>query len=174
MKSERKGRPRRPRVARIGVSLEGDLLVRLDQFLEGKGYSNRSQGIRDIVRARFVEEAWEQDERPTVATVNLVYDHHQRELLDRLASIQHEALERIVSTIHVHLDHDHCLEVLVLRGPARELKALGDRLIATRGVLHGTMSLSTSGVDLGGRAGTDAPAAAPGHSHGPGEHGHRH
>ena len=147
----KKPQPPVDRVARIGVSLEGDLLAQLDRFLERKGYSNRSQGIRDIVRARFVQEDWERGDRPSVATVNLVYDHHKREIMERLATIQHDALERIVSTLHVHLDHEHCLEVLVLRGKASDLKDLGDKLMATRGVLHATLSFSTTGADLGRR-----------------------
>jgi CopG family nickel-responsive transcriptional regulator len=152
-------------VSRIGVSLEPALLGQLDLWLDQKGYTNRSQGIRDIVRARFIQEDWERGDRATVATVNLVYDHHKRELMERLAALQHDHLDNIVSSLHVHLDAQHCLEVLVLRGKGRELKALGERLIATKGVLHGTISF----------AGTNTPAgkgkrgAAPGHSHDSGE-----
>ncbi|MBI3726326.1 nickel-responsive transcriptional regulator NikR [bacterium] len=134
------------RVARFTVSIEGDLLVELDRYLREKGYTNRSQGVRDIVRARFVQEEWERGERSTIATVNLVYDHHKRELMEKLAHVQHEHLETIVSALHVHLDHEHCLEVLVLRGPGRELKRLGESLMATRGVIHGSMSFSTTGT----------------------------
>jgi CopG family nickel-responsive transcriptional regulator len=152
------------RADRITISLEPDLLAELDRFLERKGYTNRSQGIRDIVRARFVQEEWQSGDRPTVATVNLVYDHHKRELMERLAHLQHENLDRIVSALHIHLDHEHCLEVLVLRGPGRELQALGDALIATKGVIHGTISFST--------AGTVADTARR-HDH-PHPHRHRH
>jgi len=154
------------RTDRVTISLEPDLLAELDRFLERKGYSNRSQGIRDIVRARFVQEEWQTGRRATVATVNLVYDHHKRELMERLAHLQHENLERIVSSLHIHLDHEHCLEVLVLRGPGRELKELGDALIATRGVIHGTMSFSTAGsaADTARRSGHRHPHAHP-HKH---------
>ncbi len=153
------------RVVRFTVSLEDELLAELDRFLAQKGYTNRSQGIRNIVRARFVQDDWERGDKPTVATVNLVYDHHNREILERLAHAQHMALDRIVSTVHIHLDHTRCLEVLILRGPAGELRELGDRLIATRGVLHGTMSFST----------TAAEKTLSAH-HEPGEHArpHRH
>jgi CopG family nickel-responsive transcriptional regulator len=154
------------RADRITISLEPDLLAELDRFLERKGYQNRSQGIRDIVRGRFVQEEWETGNRQTVATVNLVYDHHKRELMERLAHLQHEHLDTIVSALHVHLDHQHCLEVLVLRGPGRELRALGDALIATKGVIHGTMSFST--------AGTVADTAHRGDHHHPHRHPHRH
>ncbi len=152
------------RAVRFTVSLEPELLDELDEFLRQRGYTNRSQGIRNIVRARFVQDEWERGDQPTAATVSLVYDHHQREILDRLASAQHEHLEKIVSSTHVHLDHDNCLEVLILRGKAGELREFGNRLIATRGVLHGAMTFSTTRAEL-----------APGHhSHGHHEHDHDH
>ncbi len=149
------------KVARFTVSLESELLDELDRFLAEKGYTNRSQGIRNIVRSRFVQEQWERGDHPTVATVNLVYDHHQRDVLDRLANIQHDHLAEIVSATHVHLDHDHCLEVLILRGRAGALRELGDRLIATRGILHGTMSFGTTGVELSARRASRAEPAPP-------------
>src|SRR5260221_4084497 len=99
-------------VARMSVSLEDDLLVELDRFLARKGYKNRSQGLRDIVRARFIQEEWEGGDGPSVATLSLVYDHRKRELLERLAAAQHDALDKIVSALHVHLDRERCLEVL--------------------------------------------------------------
>ncbi|HZV01407.1 MAG TPA: nickel-responsive transcriptional regulator NikR [Planctomycetota bacterium] len=152
------------RAVRFTVSLEPELLVQLDEFLRQRGYTNRSQGIRNIVRGRFVQDEWERGDQPTAATVSLVYDHHQREILDRLASAQHEHLDKIVSSTHVHLDHDNCLEVLILRGKAGELREFGNRLIATRGVLHGAMTFSTTRAEL-----------APGHSHhGDDDHGHGH
>ena len=136
------------RVTRVGISLEEELLRRFDAYLQRKGYSNRSQALRDLVREKLVEEEWRDDEAETVATVNIVYDHHKRELLDTLAELQHDHLDQIVSTLHVHLDHEHCLEILVLRGRARDLRALGDKLVATKGVLHGTMSFGTTGKSL--------------------------
>jgi CopG family nickel-responsive transcriptional regulator len=142
-------------ISRIGVSLEPALLSQLDTYLEQKGYSNRSQGIRDIVRGRFIQEEWERGDRATVATVNLVYDHHKRDLMERLAAVQHGHLDAIVSSLHVHLDEAHCLEVLVLRGKGRDLRALGEKLIATKGVLHG--SLSFSGTNARGALGHDHP-----------------
>ena len=153
-------------VSRIGVSLEPALLGQLDLYLEQKGYTNRSQGIRDIVRARFIQEDWERGDRSTVATVNLVYDHHKRELMERLATAQHEHLDNIVSSLHVHLDEQHCLEVLVLRGRGRDLRVLGEKLIATKGVLHGTISFSgTSGA---------GPSIGSGKGHGHSHDGHDH
>jgi CopG family nickel-responsive transcriptional regulator len=145
-------------VSRIGVSLEPALLGQLDLYLEKKGYTNRSQGIRDIVRARFIQEDWERGDRATVATVNLVYDHHKRELMERLANVQHDHLDQIVSALHVHLDAHYCLEVLVLRGRGSDLKTLGEKLIATKGVLHGTISFS-------GTSAAGPSITGHGHSH---------
>ena len=136
------------RVTRVGISLEEELLRKFDAYIHRKGYTNRSQALRDLVREKLVEEEWRDGEAETVATVNIVYDHHKRELLDTLAELQHGHLDQIVSTLHVHLDHEHCLEILVLRGRAYDLRALGDKLIATRGVLHGTMSFGTTGQSL--------------------------
>lgn len=159
------------RVVRFTVSLEEELLEQLDSYLEEKGYTNRSQGIRNLVRGKFVQEEWERGDRLTVATVNLVYDHHNREILDRLAHAQHMSLNEIVSTVHVHLDHSRCLEVLILRGKASALRELGDRLIATRGVLHGTMSFSTTANELVSEGGRGARGRLPAHDH---AHAHPH
>jgi CopG family nickel-responsive transcriptional regulator len=159
-----------PRAVRFTVSLEPELLEQLDEFLSLRGYDNRSQGIRNIVRARFVQDEWERGDQPTAATVSLVYDHHQREILDRLASAQHEHLDKIVSSTHVHLDHDNCLEVLILRGKAGALREFGNRLIATRGVLHGAMTFSTTRAELV----EPATRERRGHSHDHGSHEHDH
>jgi len=160
-----------PRTVRFTVSLEPELLGQLDDFLRQHGYTNRSQGIRNIVRDRFVQDEWERGDQHTAATVNLVYDHHKREILDRLASTQHEYLHLIVSSVHVHLDHDNCLEVLILRGRAGELRELGNRLITTRGVLHGTMTFSTTRAELAEGGRDDAPVP---HTHGRGGVPHVH
>lgn len=170
-----------PRAVRFTISLEAELLAQLDQYLRLRGYTNRSQGVRNIVRARFVQEEWERGDTLTAATVNLVYNHHQREILDRLADAQHERLELIVSSTHVHLDHDNCLEVLILRGKAGELREFGNRLIATRGVLHGTMSFSTTKAELADDVNEGArgepephPEGHVGHSHGGPRGSHAH
>jgi CopG family transcriptional regulator, nickel-responsive regulator len=136
-------------LVRFGLAMDERLLARLDRWVERREYPNRSEAVRDLVREGLVEEEWETGDRETVATISLVYDHHARLLPGRLMAAQHRSYAEIVSALHVHMDADHCLEVLVVRGRARRLRALADRLIATRGVKHGRLTLATTGRDLG-------------------------
>ena len=121
---------------RFGVAMDRGLLERFDELVDRRGYQNRSEALRDLVRKELDEDAWQRGTQ-TVATITIVYDHHVRELTDRLTSIQHDHGELIISSLHVHLDHDHCMEVIAARGPARSLKSMADRLIGTRGVQSG-------------------------------------
>jgi CopG family nickel-responsive transcriptional regulator len=130
-------------LVRFGVAMDAELLSRFDAHLEKKGYSTRSEALRDLVRAELVE-AHASHGGNVVGTLTLVYDHHVRELSERLNEIQHDLGERVVSTLHVHLDHDHCLEVIVLRGPSAALKNAADRILATKGVAHGKLTLTTT------------------------------
>lgn len=123
-------------LVRFGVAMDKRLLGRFDQVVARRGYETRSEALRDLVRRELDRDAWEVG-APTVATITLVYDHHVRELSDRLTEIQHDHGEMIVSTLHVHLDHDHCMEVIAARGPAGRLRELADRLIGAKGVLSG-------------------------------------
>jgi CopG family nickel-responsive transcriptional regulator len=132
-------------LARFGVSLERDLLAEFDRLIEKKGYANRSEAIRDLLRERIVREQWEAGTENAVGTITLVYNHDTRDLDDKLNDLQHAHYRSIVSTLHVHLDPHHCLEVLVLRGKAAEIKSIADRLIGTRGVKHGTFSATAEG-----------------------------
>ena len=134
-------------VTRFGVSLEKDLLKRFDRLIGRKGYANRSEAIRDLIRDSLVREQWERGADGAVGTITLVYNHDTRELADRLTDLQHAHYGSIISTLHVHLDAHHCLEVLVLRGNSADLRTFADRLIGTRGVKHGTFS-ATAGGDL--------------------------
>lgn len=135
-------------VTRFGVSLDGKLLRQFDRLIVRKGYANRSEAIRDLIRESLVRDQWELGTEEAVGTITLVYDHATRDLADKLTDLQHAHYESIVSTLHVHLDPHHCLEVLVLRGTARTLKEIADRLIGTRGVKHGTFSATTEGRAL--------------------------
>ena len=123
-------------LVRFGVAMEQKLLDEFDALVATKGYANRSEALRDLVRRELDQAAWRSG-KPAVATITLIYDHHVRELTEKLTEIQHDFGDRIVSALHVHLDHDHCLEVIAARGPARELEALADRLTNTRGVTSG-------------------------------------
>ena len=136
-------------VTRFGVSLEEHLLAQFDRLIARRGYTNRSEAIRDLIRESLVREQWELGSDEVVGTLTLVYNHEVRDLTDKLTDLQHAHYKAIVSGLHVHLDPHHCLEVLVLRGRAKELKAIADRLIGTRGVKHGTFSASAEGRALG-------------------------
>ena len=136
-------------VTRFGVSLDERLLAKFDRLIGRKSYANRSEAIRDLIRDSLVREQWERGDVNAVGTLTLVYDHETRELEERLTELQHAHYQAIVSTLHVHLDPHHCLEVLVLRGKASLLRSISDRLIGTRGVKHGTFSATAEGNVLG-------------------------
>jgi len=135
-------------LTRFGISIDARLLDRFDRLIEDKGYVNRSEAIRDLIRSALVEEEWARDDQAIVGTVTLVYDHHTRDLSDNLTEHQHSHHDEIVSALHVHLDAHHCLEVVVVRGKARQVKRLADELIGTKGVKHGKLVTSTTGQDL--------------------------
>lgn len=133
---------------RFGVSIDGQLLQQFDELIRDKGYSNRSEAVRDLMRDALVERQWSQDDAETVGTVTLVYDHHTRDLSDRLTEHQHHHHQAIISVLHVHLDAHNCLEVVVVRGTAQEVKKLADELIGTKGVKHGKLVTTTTGQNL--------------------------
>jgi CopG family nickel-responsive transcriptional regulator len=137
-----------PEVVRFGISIDERLLTRFDAHSAEKGYVNRSEAIRDLIRNALVEEQWRVGEAEAVGTVTLVYDHHVTDLGDKLTEHQHSHHEAIVSTLHIHLDPHNCLEVVVLRGKASEIKRLADGLIGTKGVKHGQFVATTTGDDL--------------------------
>jgi len=116
--------------------MASDLLSRFDDYVSRRGYTNRSEALRDLVRAELASDAWREGES-VVAAITVVYDHHVPGLTDKIVSIQHESAGHVVSTMHVHLDHSQCLEIIVAQGPARELEQMADRLVHTRGVLLG-------------------------------------
>lgn len=132
-------------LARIGVAIDEDLLKKFDELNGRRGYTNRSEAFRDLIRDALIQEAAAAPESEVVGTLTLVYDHHVRMLQERLTELQHEHHEEIISTLHVHLDHHHCLEVLVLRGKSDRVREIGDRLIATKGVEHGRLTLTSAG-----------------------------
>jgi len=125
------------KLVRFGVAMEDSLLKEFDRYIRRKGYKNRSEAIRDLARNAIVQEAWEQEKGEVIAAVALVYDHEKRGLADRLTDLQHHAVPLITSTLHVHLDERHCLEVIVLRGKASQVRKLANHILAIKGVLHG-------------------------------------
>ena len=133
---------------RFGISLENSLLKGFDSLIKKKGYASRSEAIRDLIRDSLVKEEWEYGNKDTVGAISIVYSHDTRELSDTLTDIQHNFHSSVVSSLHVHLDHHNCLEVIIVKGKGREIKKIADKLIGTRGVKHGKLSLTTTGKDL--------------------------
>lgn len=133
---------------RFGISLDEKLLVNFDQLIEQKSYMNRSEAIRDLIRAALVEERCGAEDQEAVGTVTLVYNHHVRDLSEKLTEHQHSHHDQIVSALHVHLDAHNCLEVLVIRGAVGDIKQIADELIGVKGVKHGKLVMTTTGEDL--------------------------
>jgi len=132
-------------LARIGVAIDADLLEQFDAYLDRRNYTNRSEGFRDLVRDALIGEKTADPAQPSVGTLTLVYDHHTRSLSEKLTNMQHDHTDLVISTLHVHLDHHNCLEVLVLRGPAGQIRQLAEGIIATKGVQHGQLTMTAAG-----------------------------
>lgn len=130
-------------LSRVGVSIDSELLNKFDSYIAGRGYENRSEAFRDLIRDRLVESAVISPSALVVGTVTLIYDHHTRLLPEKLTDIQHEHHEVVISTVHAHLDHHNCLEVVVLRGKSKDVQTLADKLISTKGVQHGRLVMSS-------------------------------
>ncbi len=134
-------------LVRFGVSLEKSLLGRFDAAIQRTGYKSRSEAIRDLIRSELVERQWKES-KEVAGVIMLVYDHHGRRLQEAITDIQHRHLKEIVSTQHVHLDHDNCLEVVIVRGRPGVLERLAGRLKSLRGVKHCSLNMSTTGSGI--------------------------
>jgi len=137
-------------VMRLTVSLPRELAKQLDQMTREKGYNNRSLAVADLIRAGLVEHHQSYADHEIAGTITLVYDHHKQHVQAALTDIQHDHHDVIISTLHVHLDHDNCMEVLAVRGKAATIKKIADELIAAKGVKHGKLAVTSSGKDLPG------------------------
>ena len=135
-------------VTRFGISLENTLLERFDGLISKKGYPSRSEAIRDLIRDSLVTEEWETYTTETVGTITLVYSHDIKELTDNLTDIQHDYHQAIVSAMHIHLDDHNCLEVIIVRGKAKQVKNLSQKMFALRGVKNGHLATSSTGGHL--------------------------
>lgn len=133
---------------RYTVTMPRELLEAFDVRNQKKGYRNRSEALRDLVRSALVAEQWGDPRQRVAATFTMVYDHHTRQLSDKITAVQHDYGPLIVSTLHVHLDHDNCLEVLVMRGKSGEIREVADRLAAIKGIKHAQLSLTAEGKSL--------------------------
>lgn len=129
---------------RFGISIDSDLLESFDRLITGKGYQNRSEAIRDLIRAALVEDKTVTGQEEMVGTITMVYNHHVRDLADKLTEHQHHHHHQIISALHVHLDAHNCLEVLVLRGSSAAINRIADELLGVKGVKHGKLFLTSA------------------------------
>ena len=134
-------------LVRQSFSLEQSLLDRLDRLVEQSRYTNRSEFLRDLIRDKLVERAWEENEE-ALATITLVYDHHAHDLMRRLTELQHDCRADVLATTHLHLDHHLCAEMIMIRGTAGDIRALADQIRQQRGVLHAALAISSMGKQL--------------------------
>ncbi len=132
---------------RFGISLEKDLLDKFDRLIREKNYTNRSEAFRDLIREDLVKAEWKKN-KEIVGAITLIYNHHKRELVNKLMDIQHDFGGIIISSQHIHLDHNNCLEIIAVKGLSKEAQKLADSLKSVKGVKHGTLSLSTTGKDI--------------------------
>ena len=134
-----------PTLERFGVSMEDDLLTRFDSLVEERGYSSRSEAIRDLVRQELVSTEWSDPSAEVVGTITIVYEHHEHELANTMAELQHQYYDNIICNTHIHLDAHNCLEVIVMRGNSEVVRRVSNILISTRGVKHGQLVCTTTG-----------------------------
>jgi CopG family transcriptional regulator, nickel-responsive regulator len=131
-------------LTRTGVSIEEDLLEKFDRLIARRGYKNRSEALRDLIRESLIADDVDQN-KPVVATLSMVYDHHRPDLSGKLTEIQHHAHDQVLAATHVHLDHDNCLEVVIMKGRSGEIRHLADHMLSMRGVKHGKLVLTSTG-----------------------------
>lgn len=136
------------KLIRFGVSLNEKLLKDFDRIIDKKGYPSRSEAIRDLIRASLVSLECEDEKKEVIGTITIVYNHEIRGLLEKLTEEEHRHIKNIITTTHLHLDKDNCLEVLIVRGKPKEIKTLVDKLSSMRGVKHGNLTMTTTGKTL--------------------------
>jgi CopG family nickel-responsive transcriptional regulator len=130
-------------IERVGVSLDTPLLAEFDELIRQKGYSNRSEAIRDLIRAKLAEAALEDADAEGIGNVSLIYDHHASRLAEQLIELQHSHLLKVIASVHIHLDHHNCLEIIILKGRVGEIQKLADKMASLKGVKLGRLTLSS-------------------------------
>lgn len=134
------------KITRFGVSIEPDLIVKFDKQIKKKGYTNRSEAIRDLIRKEIIKEKQTDPEMQSIGTLTIVYDHHTGNLTERLLALQHDHTSEILTTTHIHIDHHNCLEVLILKGKIGRIQKLADQIKALRGIKHGELVMTRSSL----------------------------
>jgi CopG family nickel-responsive transcriptional regulator len=132
---------------RFGVSLDKALLDKYDRYIRQRNYSNRSEAFRDLIRQELIKKEWQEGD-DVAGAITLIYDHHRKDLLNKITDLQHDFQKIIISTQHIHLDHDNCLEIVAVRGQSREVTKLADMLKSIKGVKHCTLSMSSTGEHI--------------------------
>jgi len=135
-------------LSRFGISLPGDLLNKFDILIKEKNYTNRSKALGDLIRQELIKREW-QEGKEIAGAITLIYDHHKRELLTKITDVQHNFQKVIISTQHIHMDHNNCLEIIAIKGNSKEAQRLLDNLKSIKGVKHATLSMSSTGKGLG-------------------------
>ena len=135
------------KLVRFGISLEKELLAKFDRLITEKNYTNRSEAIRDLIREELVRKEWQKGVE-IVGAITLVYNHHKRKLIDKLTDIQHDFQKTIISTQHIHLDHNNCLEIIAVKGKTKAIQKLADTLRSIKGVKHEALSMSSTGKEI--------------------------
>jgi CopG family nickel-responsive transcriptional regulator len=131
-------------IVRFGISLENALLDNFDNLIKRRKYTNRSEAIRDLIRQELLKKDWEEDQE-VAGAITFIYDHHQRDLLNKIIDVQHDYQDIIQSSQHIHLDHHSCLEIVAVKGNSKKVSKLADTLKALKGVKHGSLSISSTG-----------------------------
>lgn len=134
------------KITRFGVSIEPDLLEKFDRMMKKKGYTNRSEAIRDIIRANMIQEKNANPNQTGLGTLTILYNHHSGPLTERLVALQHEHHQQILTTTHIHIDHENCLEVLILQGKTGDIQTLADKIKALKGITHGELVLTSKSL----------------------------
>ena len=132
------------KITRFGVSIEPDLLKKFDKIIKKEGYTNRSEAIRDLVRKNLIKEENKDPNAESIGTLTMIYDHHTGDLTNKLLDLQHDHTKEILSTTHIHIDHDNCLEVLVLKGKTGKIQKLADNIKSLKGIKHGELVITKS------------------------------
>jgi len=134
------------KITRFGVSIEPGLLTKFDKIIKKRGYTNRSEAIRDLVRRDLIREENKDPNAESIGTLTMIYDHHTGNLTNKLLNLQHDHTKEILSTTHIHIDHNNCLEVLVLKGKTGKIQKLADNIRSLKGIKHGELVMTKSSL----------------------------
>jgi CopG family nickel-responsive transcriptional regulator len=134
-------------IVRFGVSLDGKLLSQFDSLIRGKNYTNRSEAVRDLIRQELIRKEWEVG-GDVAGAITLIYDHHRKDVLGKVIDVQHDDQDLIISTQHIHLDHNNCLEIIAVQGRARDVIKLAATLKSIKGVRHSSLNMASTGKEI--------------------------